>query len=123
LRAINLPRPPLQSITSVSTFDDADAETTYAASNYFVDTASEPGRLVLRKSAGAPTTTRAANGIKIVFVSGYGDDFSTVPEPMRQGILRTVAWQYQNRGDCDADEAARNSGAQVLWHDYRVLRV
>ena len=45
---ISLPRAPLQSVTSVQYFDNTDGATVWPASNYFVDTVREPGRLALR---------------------------------------------------------------------------
>lgn len=122
-RAIELPRPPLQSITSVSTFDDSDTETTYASSNYFVDTATEPGRLVLRNSASAPAPTRAANGLKVVYTAGYGADPGDVPEGLREGVLRLASFFFENRGDCPEDEALRMAGAEVLFRTEKVMRL
>ena len=64
-RCIELPRPPLLTVTSLSTFDEDDTETVYDASNYFVDTSSLTGRLVLKSSSSFPTDIREVNGIKI----------------------------------------------------------
>lgn len=118
---LELPKPPLQSVTHVKTYDDSDAATTFASSNYFVDTASEPARIVLRTSANVPVIERVANGLEVQFVVGYGDNQGDVPEPIRQGILMTVAWLYTNRGDCEV--ASKNSGAIGRWRKYRVLRL
>jgi uncharacterized phiE125 gp8 family phage protein len=122
-RELVLPRPPLSSVTSISTFDDDDVETVFAASNYFVDTASVPGRVVLRSGASAPVTDRVANGVKIVYAAGYGAAFGDVPEAIREGIKRTATWLYNNRGDCDASTAAANAGAMTLWQKYRIMRI
>ena len=67
---IDLPKSPLSSVTTIETYDDNDAATTFAASNYFVDTASEPGRIVLRSGSSWPQPTRVANGIEITIVAG-----------------------------------------------------
>jgi uncharacterized phiE125 gp8 family phage protein len=66
-----IPKPPLVSITHVKTYDDSDVATTWSSSNYFVDTATEPGRIVPRTGTSFPTTTRTANGIEIQFIAGY----------------------------------------------------
>ena len=39
-----LPKPPVTSVTSVSTINEADTETTFAASKYYVDTVRAPAR-------------------------------------------------------------------------------
>ncbi|MFQ6016771.1 MAG: hypothetical protein ACE5KF_01120 [Kiloniellaceae bacterium] len=121
-RALELPKPPLQSVVHVKTYDDSNVATIYAATNYFVDAASEPGRIVLRKSAAAPIPTRSANGVEVQFKAGYGDTYADVPEPLRQGLLRLVAYLHENRGDC-TDQALAEAGAGQLWQRYRVPRL
>jgi len=97
-RYISLPRPTVTSVTSVSTFNDSDTETTFASSKYYVDTAREPARIVLRKGETFPTALRVANAIKVVYVSGYTNAYS-VPEPIRMGMLQHIAFMYEQRGD------------------------
>ena len=57
---IVLPTSPVVSVTSVSTFNDDDTETTMAASRYYVDNVREPARIVLRKGETFPTALRVA---------------------------------------------------------------
>lgn len=113
---------PVQSVTSIKTYDDADDATTYAASNYFVDTASEPARIVLRRSAAAPLPTRVANGIEIIYVAGYGDDPADVPETLRQGILAYAAHLYEHRGD-EAKAIQLPASVRMLWDAYTVKKL
>ncbi len=122
-RELFLPRPPLQSIVHVKTYDDNDVATTFAASNYFVDVASVPGRLILRKSVAAPTINRTANGLEIQFVAGYGANYGDVPRSIRDGILQFAAFMYENRGDCPPEKAAHASGAAVLWQSEAIMRL
>ena len=86
------------SVTSVSTFNDSDTETTMAASKYYVDSAREPARIVLRQGETFPTALRVANAIKVVYVAGYSSQYS-IPEPIRMGILQHIAYMYEHRGD------------------------
>lgn len=95
---IELPRPPLVSVTHVKTYTDADVATTFAASNYFVDTISAPGRIVLRDAASWPDAARVANALEIQYVAGYAD-VADVPQTIKQGILALVTWLYEHRGD------------------------
>jgi uncharacterized phiE125 gp8 family phage protein len=53
--AIEVPYPPLQSVTSVNQTDTNNNETVWAASNYVVDTASAPGRIGLSDTGSWPT--------------------------------------------------------------------
>jgi len=98
-RYIQLPRPPVVSVTHVKTFDDADTETTLASSKYYVDNQREPARLVLRNGETWPTALRIANAIEITYVSGYGASRSNVPEAIIQGLLSHITFMYENRGD------------------------
>lgn len=116
---LDLNHAPLQSITSVSTFNDSDTETTYDSSNYFVDTSTEPGRIVLRTGASVPAPTRVANGIKIVYVAGYGDDPDDVPEGVRHGISALVADLYEHRGDAEPEDQLPDV-ARISWEPYRL---
>jgi len=93
-----LPRSPVQSVTSVSTFNDADTETTFASSRYYVDNVREPSRVVLRLGETFPTALRVANAVKVVYVAGYTNAF-TVPEPLKMGMLQHIAFLYEHRGD------------------------
>lgn len=71
---IHLPRPPLQSVTGVVYVDTDGNSHTMSASEYTVDTASEPGRIILAYGAGWPgASLRPGPAITITYVAGYGD--------------------------------------------------
>lgn len=93
-----LPKSPVISVTSVKTYDDSDTATTMAASKYYVDTAREPARVVLRTGETFPSALRVANAIEVVYVAGYTTAY-TVPEPIRLGMLQHIAYMYEHRGD------------------------
>ena len=95
---ITLPRAPVTSVTSVSTFNDSDTETTMAASRYYVDSVREPARVVLRQGETFPTALRVANAIKVVYVAGYTSAYA-IPEPIKLGMLQHIAYLYEHRGD------------------------
>lgn len=95
---IQLPRPPLQSVTSVKYTVDAGTEYTYASSNYIVDTDNEPGKIVLKSTSTWPSDDLyPVNGVRIRFVAGYGADAENVPEHFRQAILMLLGHWYENR--------------------------
>ncbi|MFQ5783606.1 MAG: head-tail connector protein [Alphaproteobacteria bacterium] len=119
---IELPRPPLASVTSVTVYDDADTALVVPAADYFTDTDREPGRIVPRAGKTWPTVARVANGVEIVFVAGYGAA-SDVPEAIRQGILALVAHYYEHREAADPAGSAAGlpPGVAALWRPFRVL--
>lgn len=118
--AIALPRPPLRAVVHVKTYNDVGLAAIWDAANYFVDTASAPGRLALRGGRVWPLPGRSANGIEIRFDAGYGEAATDVPEPLRQGLRQLVAWLYENRGDA-MEAATAVSGAAELWRPYRLV--
>lgn len=97
--AIELRRSPLISVEFLKTYDDADAATTFASSNYYVDTASSPGRLVLRSAASWPTYDRVANPIEVEYRAGFGAAPVDIPADIRQAVLMLTAALYEHRGD------------------------
>jgi uncharacterized phiE125 gp8 family phage protein len=97
-RFIYIPRPPLQAIVAVTTYDDANTATAFGSDQYFVDTASEPGRLALRNNAVWPEPGRSHHGIGIEFTAGYGDA-GNVPQALKQGMLAHIAQLYEERGE------------------------
>ncbi len=94
---IELPRPPLQSVTSVIYIDEAGQSVTVDSDTYIVDTDSEPGRIVLANDAGWPWgDLQAGASIRVTYVAGYAE-MSAVPQHLRQAIRLLAAHWYENR--------------------------
>ncbi len=119
-RAIYLPRPPLQSVTSIVYTDSEGAQYTVDADRYIVDTVSEPGRIVLSYGASWPLVTlRPAAGVEITYVAGYGDAAS-VPQRAKQAILLLVGHWYEQREAVLAGSISKEIEFAVhslLWQD------
>lgn len=95
---INLPRPPLISITSVNTLDEDDTATEYDSSYYYAITTSEPGQLVIRMGYTPPiNSAREYGGYQVVYLAGYGSGTTSVPQPIRDGIAIWATDIYDNR--------------------------
>lgn len=120
-RFITLPRAPLASVTHVKTFNDSDSASTYASSNYYVDKARQPGRVVLRDGSTWPTSLRVANAVEITYVSGYGSAGSDVPSPLIVGMKEHIAYLYEHRGDAEPNLASVPIIAKQLYQPYRIL--
>jgi hypothetical protein len=99
---IDLPFPPLQSITSITTYDSDDSSTVFSSANYGVDT--KGGRVYLNESKSWPSDLRDFNAVEIVYVAGYGS--GSVPEPILGAIRKYVIRAYDG---CDgmSDEIIR----------------
>ncbi len=119
---ISLPRPEIQSVTSVKTFADDNSETTFSASKYYVDISRDPGRIVLLTGETWPTALRVANAIEVVYVAGYGNAPSAIPAPIRMGMMQHIAYLYDQRGDMKDFQQTRvmPPAVQNLYMPYRV---
>lgn len=119
---LRIPLPPLQSVTSVKYLDQDGAESTMDSADYIVDTASEPGRIVLAWDATWPssTTLYPANPITVRFVAGYGDAGSDVPQAIRQAMLLMIGEWYENRENAGEARLQQISlSAEALLWPYR----
>lgn len=94
---IRLPRPPLQSVTSVTYLDELGASQTLSASYYDVDTYSLPGRICLRPEYSWPGTENGrANAVTVTYVAGYGAA-ATIPPSVKSAMLLLIGHLYANR--------------------------
>lgn len=95
---IVLPFGQLQSVTHVKYTDTGGTQSTWSATEYNVDSYSDPGRIMLEYGYTWPSDSlHPQNPIEIQFVCGYGDDREDVPEPIRQSVLFLAAHLYDNR--------------------------
>lgn len=94
---ISLPRPPLQSVTSVVYTDEDGTEQTLSTDDYSVDTHSEPGRVALKAGKSWPSDSlQSGSPIRVRYVAGYGT-VNLVPQRYKQAILLLVGHWYENR--------------------------
>lgn len=94
---IELPRPPLQSVTSITYIDSDGAEQTVATSVYDVDTNSLPGRIFEKHNQTWPSDVRdQINAITIEYKAGY-TSAALVPGAIKNAMLMHVGHLYENR--------------------------
>lgn len=94
---IELPMPPLISVTSIKYYDTAGNQQTLSTSYYNVDTTSEPGLVTLAYNQSWPTVRSVHHTIEIIYKAGYGDAASAVPERVKQAIKLLVGHLYEHR--------------------------
>lgn len=110
-----VPRPPLQSLTSIAYVDANGDAQTLSGSLYTVDTTSLPGRIVPAVNQSWPTTQGHIQDVTITFVAGYGTTGDSVPEPIRDAILLVLEDLYES-GGCEK----RMKAVNALLSPYRV---
>lgn len=119
---IEIPRAPLQSVTSVKTHDQTNTEATFSSSNYFVHTQGTPGRIILNSGNTWPTDLRDHAAVEIRFVAGYGDASTDIPDTILTAAKIIIMSLYENRGDCDDDSKPTiPKSARILLQPYKVM--
>ena len=95
--SIALPRPPLQTVDSVTYVTSTGGTTTVDSTSLHVDTGHEPGRVAPVFNWYWPTARSQDAAVTVQYTAGYGSDASDVPQPLRQAILHLVGHWYENR--------------------------
>lgn len=93
---IQLPRPPLQLIDSLTYFDSNNVETVFATTQYGVDILSEPGRIYLLPGNRWPATYAIPNAVRITFTAGW-TSAEQVPASLKSLLYLFVGHLYENR--------------------------
>jgi len=119
---LELPYPPLDSVTSINTYSVDDVADPIVVNDiFYVDTNTEPGRLVLRSGESWPIDTRRGGRIEIIYKVGYGTAGTDVPASILHGIKLHVAWLYEHRGDMGVTmDPMFASGAAGRYSGYRI---
>lgn len=106
---VALPKAPLVSVVSITGYATTDATdtggTAMSTSDFYVDTASEFGRVMPIAGATYPTATRDINAFVVRFTAGYSTSPSGVPDSVKTEIKQLVARLYEHRGD-DGEQAS-----------------
>ena len=111
---------PVSDVVSIKYYDtDGDLQT-LSEDNYVVDTVSEPARITLAPDCTWPDTQDRTNAVVIRYVSGW-TDAGSVPRPIRQAIMLTIAHLYENRQAITKDVYHKlPMGADYLLDIYKV---
>jgi len=99
--AIELPRPPALTVTSIQYVDTDGATQTWDSANYDVDILSEPARITPAYNSGTlqtypDTRTDTPNSVTIVFTAGHAA-IADIPEGLRLAHKLLVGHYYENR--------------------------
>ena len=123
---IELPMPPVESITSIKYKDSDGIETTWSSSEYIFYN-SEPAIITLAYGKSYPTFTPYPIGaIKIRFVAGYRaaseDPNLHIPEAIKQALLLIIGTLYENRENIIIGQTIAKIplSAEALLYPYRV---
>lgn len=120
---MEIPLPPLQSVTSVKYIDTLGVEQTLATSEYTVDAAATRGIVRLAYDKSWPSTRLQANAVTIRFVAGYGNA-AAVPGTIKAACLLMLGELYARRETAivGAPIATVPVSAEYLLWPHRSLR-
>lgn len=92
-----VPRPPLQSVTSIQYVDTDGNLQTLDPSLYTIAADSQPAYIVPAYNQVWPATRCQPEAVKVTFVAGYGSTGEDVPQRIRQAILLIAGNWFANR--------------------------
>jgi len=119
-RVVELPRPPLLSITSLAYVDlNGDSQSLTETTDFLKDIASEPGTIEPVWGTTWPTTRgETAAAVTITYKAGFGTNAEDVPAELRLACLQLAAHWYRNR-----EAATPESQRSLPWGFHEVLRI
>ena len=121
---IELAASPAISVTSINYYNDSDTQSTWATSNYYVDTITDLGRIYLRDGGTFPTDLRAANGLEINYTAGYGASRSDIPDDIRLAMLQYMTFAYEHRGEQEGGTPPMPPKIlSTLLNPYKIIRL
>lgn len=118
-RVIELPRPPLISVTKVATLDEDDTETEFSSDYYYTVKSKDISKLILKQSVTEPVNTaRDYGGFLIRYQAGYGTAATDVPDDIREGIK---AWVSVFQATRTYDPKKPPPEVRVFLDQYRLI--
>lgn len=103
--AIELPQPPLQSVSLVEMETQVDQWTSLVVTDdYLIDYDGAIGRVFLASSALEKWAVSlnypgSKPRIRVTYTAGYGSTAASVPYAIRANLKNIIAWLYENRGN------------------------
>jgi uncharacterized phiE125 gp8 family phage protein len=91
---IQLPHPPIQSVTSVTYYDSNNDVQTFAAASYVLDAMS--GRVILAPNTSWPSTYGRYDAVVVRYVAGYANA-DAVPEDIKHYMKLFIEASDKNR--------------------------
>lgn len=95
--AIGLEMGPVIAVTSVQYVDTAGVLQTLASTEWQLDAATTPARLVPAYGTSWPATRAEPGAVRITYTAGYGTTAAAVPPPLKDWIVLAVGDLYQQR--------------------------
>jgi uncharacterized phiE125 gp8 family phage protein len=114
-----LPRAaPLQSVSAVKYYDDTGAQQTVPTTTYFVDSSSEPGRILRAPQQFWPVLqANRALAVEVTYVVGWSA-VADIPQAIKIGLQFLIGRWYMDREAMTKEGVPRD--VEALWAPYRI---
>lgn len=119
---IRLPRPPVQSITSITYNDTDDASQTYTLADADQDLNGAIARIQPKSGNVWPSTIAGLNKVLVRYVCGYSS-LTAVPASIRRAIQMFIATTFDHPVAQHEMRLTANDAFERLVAPHRVLRV
>ena len=116
MQPLAIPYPPLASVTSIIYTDAGGVSQTLSASDYTVDTQSEPARITPAWSKVWPFARGHTNDVAITFVAGS----ATYPPSVVQAMLLLIGHWYEHRESVvvgSINSTLADAVESLLWNE------
>lgn len=113
---LDLPMPPVLSVTSIKYTDTAGAERTLSSSAYTLSAYGLSNRVNLTADADWPSTQDVANAVRIVFAAGY----TTAPKAVKHAILLHIEIESPLNPHTPAEREALEKARDSLLNTIKV---
>lgn len=118
---IELPHPPVQSVSSVQYVDDNGDTQTLSTALYDVDIDAELARVYPAYGETWPSVRFHPKSVTVTYVAGYGDDEDDVPEDIKSGLLLHLSRLYEQREPVVTGTIISDQGADAaLLRPYQI---
>ena len=94
---IHVPRAPWGSLTKFEYVDQDGDTQTVTATDYTIDSSSEPARIYEAKDKTWPTTWSEPLAVSLTYVAGYGATADDVPEEIKVAIKMLAGHYFRHR--------------------------
>jgi len=117
---IMLPRPPSQTISSVTYVDEDGTTQTWTSSKYALDAIRHPGRLHTAYNETYPTVRSIENAVIVTYVAGYGATGASVPPDIIHAMkLLLTQWYEVRESVCPTTLSEPPYSVKALLGHYR----
>jgi uncharacterized phiE125 gp8 family phage protein len=124
VQPLHLPKPPLQSVSSVSYEDAAGATQTLSTGSYQVVTGTDPGYIIPEPGETWPVTeTDREEAVTVTYIAGYGTSSTDMPDALIHANKLMVGQYYEFREPVvvGTNTAKLPMAVEALISDYKMI--